>query len=333
MALLLSTPPQEDPPTRRMDPAMSLNLNTTIGAFQIGVLISYVLFGVTTTQTHMYYSRFPDDSWKLKALVAFVWVCEMANALCVGHTLYVYTVSHYTHPERLVGPLPTSFDTTVLLSGVIAVCVQYFFSFRIYTFSGKLYVCTLIWVMIFLRLLGSIIIFVTTLRMPSLPHYEMQWGWLLTAVWSVSTTNDLVIAATLVVLLRNQRTDVHRRDWDFDKVDSPPTLCSASRFKHLPFLTMKENLFSNSLLASLNSRATLRALNEVTVSISLPSLTPAKSSCNYHRCGSDNPDRYFKTPRDEIKSSHSALTCVHQRQMVIACFDADLSGEYTAARV
>jgi hypothetical protein len=92
--------------------------------------------------------------------------------------------------------------------------VQYFFSFRIYTFSGKLYVCTLIWVMIFLRLLGSIIIFVTTLRMPSLPHYEMQWGWLLTVIWSVSTANDLVLAATLVVLLRNQRTDVHRR-YDF----------------------------------------------------------------------------------------------------------------------
>jgi hypothetical protein len=39
------------------------------GALQIGVLISYVLFGVTTTQTYIYYSRFPDDSPKLKAFV------------------------------------------------------------------------------------------------------------------------------------------------------------------------------------------------------------------------------------------------------------------------
>jgi hypothetical protein len=39
------------------------------GAYQIGVLVSYALFGVTTTQTYIYYSRFPDDSLKLKTLV------------------------------------------------------------------------------------------------------------------------------------------------------------------------------------------------------------------------------------------------------------------------
>jgi hypothetical protein len=39
------------------------------GVFQIGVLISYVLFGVTTTQAYIYYSRFPDDSPKIKGLV------------------------------------------------------------------------------------------------------------------------------------------------------------------------------------------------------------------------------------------------------------------------
>ncbi|KAJ7918943.1 hypothetical protein B0H13DRAFT_1990747 [Mycena leptocephala] len=268
-----------------MDPAASFNLNKTLGALQIGVLISYVLFGVITTQTYIYYSRFPDDSRKLKVLVCCVClvssVCEMANAFCVGHTVYVYTISHYTHPERLVGPLPASLDTTVLLSGVVAVCVQYF-SFRIYAFSKKLHVSTiLIWIMAFLRLLGSIIIFLTALRMPSLPHFEMQWGWLLAAVWSVSTANDLIIAVTLVVLLRNQRTDVHRRTaalveklilWSIET----GILTSAYSITTLAcFLTMKEN--SNAgFTCSLNSRATLRALNEVTVSISLPSLTPAR---------------------------------------------------------
>jgi hypothetical protein len=65
--------------------------------------------------------------------------------------------------------------------------------------------------MVFLRLLGSIIVFVTALRMPSLPHYEVQWGWLATAVWSVSAANDLVIAAMLVVLLHGRRADVHKK--------------------------------------------------------------------------------------------------------------------------
>ncbi|KAJ7889245.1 hypothetical protein B0H13DRAFT_2341587 [Mycena leptocephala] len=293
MTLLLSTPPREDPPTCCMDPAASLNLNTTLGAFQIGVLISYVLFGVTTTQTYIYYSHFPDDSLKLKALVAFVWVCEMAHVLCVGHTLYVYTISAYAHPERLAGPTPVSFETSALLSGIILVCVQGFFAFRIYAFSKKLHIAILVWVMAFFILLGFTVIFITAMRMSSILLYAMQWGWLVTALWSVSAANDLVIAATLAILLRNRRTDAHRRTaalvdklilWSIET----GILTSATSIVTLTcFLTMGETfislasfvvgarVFSNSLLASLNSRATLRALNEVTVSISLPSLTPA----------------------------------------------------------
>ncbi|KAJ7867147.1 hypothetical protein B0H13DRAFT_2352028 [Mycena leptocephala] len=270
-----------------MDPAASLNLNTTLGAFQIGVLISYVLFGVTTTQTYIYYSRFPDDSWKLKTLVAFVWVCEMVHALCVGYTLYVYTISNYAHLERLVGPIPVSLDIFTLLSGVIRVCVQRFFAFRIYAFSKKLHVSILIWVIAFFILLGSIIIFAIALQMPSLPQLEAQWGWLATALWSVGTVNDLAITATLVILLHSKRTDLHWRTaalveklilWSIET----GILMSATSIATLAcFLTMKENFIwlaffvvgtrvvSNSLLA----RATLRAMDEV----SFPSLhwTPA----------------------------------------------------------
>jgi hypothetical protein len=65
--------------------------------------------------------------------------------------------------------------------------------------------------MVVWRLLGKIVIFVTALGMSSLPHYETQWGWLATAIWSVSAGNDLAIAASLVVLLHGHRTNVHKR--------------------------------------------------------------------------------------------------------------------------
>lgn len=41
--------------------------------------------------------------------------------------------------------------------------------------------------MTFLRLLACTVMFVAVLDMTSLAHYEAQWGWLLTATWSVST--------------------------------------------------------------------------------------------------------------------------------------------------
>ncbi|KAJ7859278.1 hypothetical protein B0H13DRAFT_2356172 [Mycena leptocephala] len=121
-----------------MDSAVFFDVNTTLGAFQIGVLLSYLLLGVTITQTYIYYSRFPDDSPKLKALVAFVLVCEIAHAICLGHTLYVDTISEYAHPERVQGAPPKSFTTAIFLSGLIGACVQAFFSFRIYGLSKTL---------------------------------------------------------------------------------------------------------------------------------------------------------------------------------------------------
>jgi hypothetical protein len=143
----------------------------------------------------------------------------------------VYTISDYAHPERVLGPAPKSLETTSIFSGVIGACgtlihsstrsfskhatsVQGFFSFRIYVISKKLYIPFLSWVMSVLRLLGCIALFVAGLGMKSVNGYVLQWEWLATFVWSVSTTNDLMISATLVVLLRNHRNRVHMR-YDF----------------------------------------------------------------------------------------------------------------------
>ncbi|KAJ7306807.1 hypothetical protein DFH08DRAFT_975843 [Mycena albidolilacea] len=129
-----------------MDPAVSFNPHTTIGAFLIGVLVSYVLFGVVTAQTYIYYCRFPDDSPKLKALVAFVWVCEITLGLCIGHGLYVYTICDYWHPDRIFAePSPRSIETAVFFCDLISACVQGFYGSRIYAFSRKLYIPILIW--------------------------------------------------------------------------------------------------------------------------------------------------------------------------------------------
>ncbi|KAJ7912671.1 hypothetical protein B0H13DRAFT_2327025 [Mycena leptocephala] len=183
----------------------SFNPDTTIGAYQIGVLVSYVLFGVTTTQTYIYFSRFSEDSPKLKALVAFVWVCEVAHALCIGHTLYTITISDYMHPERLAGAAPISLEMAVLFHGIIASCGMH------NGLQNGLIHPYLLLAMSFLRMLGDIGIVVTAVPMTALGTYEVQFRWLVTALWSVSTVNDFTITATLVSLLYIQRSNAQRR--------------------------------------------------------------------------------------------------------------------------
>ncbi|KAJ7859280.1 hypothetical protein B0H13DRAFT_2570696 [Mycena leptocephala] len=252
-----------------MDSTVSFDVNTTVGALEIGILVSYVLFGVTTTQTYIYYSRFPHDPKKLKALVAFVWVCEMAHALCLGHTLYVDTISEYAHPERVLGAPPKSFTAAIFFVGShrnMRASILLVPNLR--PFKDIVHPHPHLG-MAFLRLVLNAVIFFEVLGLTSVDISEEKWQWLLTATWSISAANDLTVTAALAVLLFRQRRTAHKS--------------SASVVMLACYVTMKDNfiwtavfsvvprLFSNTLLASLNSRSMLRALNE---SFSMPSLTP-----------------------------------------------------------
>ncbi|KAJ7867141.1 hypothetical protein B0H13DRAFT_2352022 [Mycena leptocephala] len=173
-------------------------IDTTFGALEIGVLVSYAFFGVTTTQTYIYYSRFLHDPKKLKALVAFVWVCEMAHAICLGRALYVYTISDSAHLERLLGAPPKFLATTIFLTGVIEAC--------------DIVHPILTWGMTFLRLALCAAILVECLGFTTLldiTNAKLQW--LLTVTWSISAANDLTVTAALVVLLFRQSRNVHKR--------------------------------------------------------------------------------------------------------------------------
>ncbi|KAJ6577464.1 hypothetical protein B0H19DRAFT_985062, partial [Mycena capillaripes] len=180
------------------------------GAYELGVLVSYILLGVTTSQSYVYYSRFTSDTRRLKYLVAFIWSCEMAHATCIGATLYQMTVSDFDHPERLV-LIPRSLATSVLFSGIVGACVQSFFAARIYSVSNNIYIPCLSWSLSFSRLLGSITAFVYGLRTETIPEFEERWAWLLNSLWSVASANDLIIAGTLVYWLQRRRPEADKR--------------------------------------------------------------------------------------------------------------------------
>ncbi|KAJ7636314.1 hypothetical protein FB45DRAFT_1055763 [Roridomyces roridus] len=259
------------------------------GALELGVLISYLLFGVTTTQLYIYFTRFPEDDWKLKLLVAFVWTCEASHSACVGHTLYFYTISNFGNAERLVEAVPFTLDTAVLLASVITSAVQGFFAYRIYIVGGKRIILPgIFWGISTIRLIGCVGIFVTGVKMTSLPVYEMQIGWLMNSVWAVGSANDIGITISLVYLLFRQRNEIHKRTiplvdklimWSLET----GMMTSAWAFLTLIFFAaMGHNfvwlaiyitgtrVFSNSLLANLNGRSTLRTM-EVPTQVSLVS--------------------------------------------------------------
>ncbi|KAJ7039743.1 hypothetical protein C8F04DRAFT_1084684 [Mycena alexandri] len=236
-----------------------INLSTTLGAYEVGALVCYFMFGILTSQVYAYSRRFATDSAKLKTL--------LGQIVCVGSGLFTYTILEYGHPETVVGPLPKSFAGGVLLGAIVISCVQGFFSFRLYAFSKRVFVPIFIWAVGSVRFIGSMSIMVTVLRMSSLLEYEIQWGWLFTVFWGLSIASDLSVTGALVAFFLSQRRLGQRRTVALiDKLilwalETGMLTSAAMIVEVVCFYTMKDNfvwvaffilhtlLYSNSLLA------------------------------------------------------------------------------------
>ncbi|KAJ7133366.1 hypothetical protein C8R44DRAFT_772272, partial [Mycena epipterygia] len=182
--------------------------DNTLGALLIGTLVSYTLFGVTTTQAYIYYGRFPKDSPKIKAMVAAVWFGELGHLICIGHSLYVMVITDYGHPERLAH-IPASLFAATFIGGLVSSCVQSFFAYRIYVLSNSLWIPCICWTLSLFRVVPSnVVVFAFGIREP-IAEFIHKWNWLFITVWTVSVANDLLIAGTLVFLLYRER--VHAR--------------------------------------------------------------------------------------------------------------------------
>ncbi|KAJ6461462.1 hypothetical protein C8R45DRAFT_533707 [Mycena sanguinolenta] len=269
-----------------MDPVGPSDSMQTLAPLEIGVLLSYLLFGVATMQLYVHFGRFPDDSRKFKGLVLFVWIFNGVRNICLGQVLYSSSILRDTNPDRVGGP--RSLAVSMLFSEVTVGCVQGFFAFRIYTFTKKVYIPGLVWFMVFLNIVGRVALFAAVLPMaPELGTFLTRWEWLITLNWSISVLNDVLITTTLVVGLYGQRSHAHRRTaalvdklivWTIEtglltSVASGLTLvcfvAMTQNYVWFTFYTIATALFPNSLMASLNSRATLRAMDQ----LSLPSVS------------------------------------------------------------
>ncbi|KAJ7048470.1 hypothetical protein C8F01DRAFT_1179498 [Mycena amicta] len=254
----------------------------TIGALLVGTLCSYILLGVTTTQCYLYFGRFPEDTLGLKLLVGFVWLIEMAHAGCIGHVVYDYAVLNYGNPRSLLGKMPVSLGLSIVLGGIITALVQGFFAFRIWTLAPNKFVRIvpiLLWISAFVYVIASFAGTALSIPSASIPAFIKQYGWLLLVPWVINLINDNVITIALVLLLLANRTKGFNKTtalvdklikWTIEtgmitSIFSILNLAfyekETSNFIWVGIQFVKARLFANSLLASLNSRQTLRALN------------------------------------------------------------------------
>ncbi|KAK0467578.1 hypothetical protein IW261DRAFT_1518897 [Armillaria novae-zelandiae] len=115
--------------------AGALQLDNTVGAFEIAVTIA-------SLYVWKYSNDYQRDPWYMKALVISwqpVFIGNLFHQLCLNHSLYTYTVTHWGDIEVLMS-IP--WCGLVTASGFVAFIVQSFYIYRIWRLSNGNYLLT-----------------------------------------------------------------------------------------------------------------------------------------------------------------------------------------------
>ncbi|KAJ8469276.1 hypothetical protein ONZ45_g16942 [Pleurotus djamor] len=190
-----------------MSSSSPFQITASVAAMEIGIVASSFLFGIVTLQAWIYFSSYPKDRKRLKALAAALWLLEFAHMICVGHLLYEGTIGTYKDQQHLMfeNP-PADIDLAILFSGMTGCLVQAYFADRVRRFTKRLWLPIFLWFLIFLTMLGTIAVCIVSFT-SGLQNFTENWGWVSTASWVLSAVIDSTIACCLAwALLRHRQS-------------------------------------------------------------------------------------------------------------------------------
>ncbi|KAJ7224631.1 hypothetical protein GGX14DRAFT_426352 [Mycena pura] len=138
----------------------------TLGAVEIGFIVSTFLFGIVTLQTFNYYRTYSDDSAGLKTLVHSCRLFEVGHSICGWDGVYSISVTFYGQPQHILDP-PAVVGLLPLFTAIPILLVQWFFCLRIGRLSGRWH---------FARLLAFFCAIPTTLTMALVVMFQLGHG-------------------------------------------------------------------------------------------------------------------------------------------------------------
>ncbi|KAH8825382.1 hypothetical protein DL96DRAFT_1738346 [Flagelloscypha sp. PMI_526] len=271
-----------------------VDLNGTLGAMEIGITFNVFMTGVITVQAYQYYSRFTKDGKALRFFVLLIWLCELGHSSTLLHTLYVFTVTSFGNPLTLIQP-PSTLVLTMVFGGLSTAFVQGFLAWRVYQVAKVLPLSIVSWILSLLRLVGCIAITVTGWHMENLPRYKIKHQWIFISLLVISLTNDILITGGLCTSLVNSKQRAQKRTsavidrlilWTLETglltaiFSCVILICFFTmplNYVWIGIYAVSSKLYSNSLLAILNGRASLRENLE-----SVPSASLSMRSTNSH---------------------------------------------------
>ncbi|KAI0706747.1 hypothetical protein C8T65DRAFT_651860 [Cerioporus squamosus] len=251
-----------------------------MGGLLVEVFVACILYGITTLQTLIYFQKYPSDRTFLKLLVGTVWVLETAHTAFCIQFIYDYLIVGFDNYFNFLD-INWGIGVTVLCSASIALCVQGYYTWRVWIVSEKSVLWTaLIGTFALARVGFGIASCMLCYIYPSWPTLREKRSSLVTVSGGLGSAAlvDILVALTLTVYLKRRR---FTGSWNKESnnminkillyaVNTGAITCTASilcvilfavQKNSLTFLGLVEiqaKLYSNSFLGSLNARSHIR---------------------------------------------------------------------------
>ncbi|KAF8889446.1 hypothetical protein CPB84DRAFT_1849393 [Gymnopilus junonius] len=255
-------------------------LDGTLGAAFLGCLAAAILYGVTSVQTFLYFQgHSSQDGLFFKIAIFGLWAVDTIHIAFTAHGMYYYLVTSFGMFEVLLAPT-WSLLAGVYLTNISDIIVRCFFAMRVYLLCGRSRPILRVFLPMVIIVL-ALIVFINGNAFASKGFVLKTFAKLndvsffLYTSFAAAVVADTLVALSLCTLLFNSRTGIKRTDSVVTVIMAfiintglLTSVCAMgclvtyaiwpTKFIFIGLYFALSKLYVNSLLASLNARASLR---------------------------------------------------------------------------
>ncbi|KAF9560028.1 hypothetical protein CPC08DRAFT_818458 [Agrocybe pediades] len=258
----------------RIDPKdFFVQADVNLGAVEVATFLSLVLYGVSLSQGYTYFRRFEEDRFALKFMVSMLLCLETFHAFTAGMAIYYDTVTRWKTAEANSYPI----SVNAVLETLITLLVHCFFCLRIYRLCGRLSISIVCFILALARFIGGVALAVEVFK--DVPNeinngvgVVARFSWIVTAALTCGSAADILIAMSMIYSLkemispdnlqstRDALNRLIRFSLQTGLITSMTSLAVIAFFQAMSNMIwfglyiVLAKLYSNSLLASLNTR-------------------------------------------------------------------------------
>ncbi|KAH8088903.1 hypothetical protein BXZ70DRAFT_498943 [Cristinia sonorae] len=306
----------------------SINLELVAGPMFIAYLIHWGLFGILTVQCYIYYIAFPKDGWITKGTVALGYFLETVQVGFITYDGYRAFGKGWGNLLELdkVGLL--WFGLSMMVCFVTTLC-QHFYAWRIYGLTGRKWYgpSLIISLLSVIQLAFGIWNGVESFRVGRLSQISQSLNYKVALGWQTSTTVcDIIITTSMFYILWQAKRSTFSKQTttvlthlikvtiETGFITAVCTTIELILFitkKHTTlysvFLGTRSKLYSNALLAVLNSRVRIIGGRIQDIDINTTVIPTGFSTMRFANSGNSTFRSRSNASRDEVSGHHGGI--------------------------